>query len=376
MEPWEDALTFKPTPVIERPIFRRAEGMVDRGLVLTIVGPRRAGKSSLLKWLVARLGGVYVNFEDERIPREPEVIRRIHEKYREGILALDEVHLVEGWEGVVNALREERPIVVSGSTAHLLSREYGTFLTGRRRELEVFPLTYKEFLTFGGSSYEEFLSIGGFPEVVLRKDLSLLSTYLQDVIARDIGIRYSIRHLSQLKEMAKHLLAHTSKQFSFRSIARTFGLSTTTAEEYLSYLEEAFLLERLPAFHPKLSARKRMPFKVHAVDHGYAAFFALPHWKARALETAVYRELRSLLPKDFLYYSPSPEWDVVVAHTKPLLKLQVSYSVEGSEERECRGGVVGLPWECPNAPTYRPWELRQALEEHLPREVVERLPFG
>ncbi len=348
--------------IIERPIFHEALSKLSKGLVLTIVGPRRGGKSSLLKWLTKKTNGTYLNFEDERLPKTISFILEKGEQEK-SLLALDEVHLVPGWEKAVNTLRDKVPIVVSGSTSHLLSREYGTFLTGRRRELLLLPLSYNEFKDFGGKDYEEYLSFGGFPEVVLKKDLELLSYYFQDVIIRDVAIRHNIRNIEKLKDIAKYLISHSSKTFTLRSIAKTFSLSPTTVEEYISFLSEAFLLSTLKAYHRKHSARNKLPFKIHAIDHGYVSLFKQVHWKGRALETAVYWEIKRLWKGDIFYGYGEKEWDIIVGDP-PRLNIQVSYEIKKNEDRECRGVVIALYGECKEVPTYRPWEIDKLLKDY------------
>ncbi len=357
--------------IIEREAFRAILQTLPMEEVTTVVGPRRAGKSSALRWVVEREGGVYANFEDPRLPREASFILELHDAFPHGPLALDEVHLVEGWERAVASLIGKRKVIVSGSTAHLLSREYGTFLTGRHVTVEVLPLSYEEFKAFGGKDYEEYLFLGGYPRVVMSRNKALLGEYLADVVARDVAFRHRV-DAKAVEELAAHLLAHSSKRFTERRLSTVLSLSPNTVGEYLSYLEEAFLLERLYPLHPKLSARRRMPFKVHAVDHGYISHL-LPDkgWKGRALETALYWSFRRET-KDLLYY-PSPEGDIVVHRAyRPLAVVNAAYELrEDNREREEAIASLRVPFkalvavkgEARSLPTYRPWEFRQLWED-------------
>ena len=146
--------------------------------VITVMGPRRAGKSFIMRQAAASLisGGVtpndilIVNFEDPRLmDLDVQLLDRIYQTYREFLapkgkpyIFLDEVQEIVGWEKWVRMMHElsKAKIVVSGSNANLLSRELGTVLTGRHLDLNILPLSFKEYLTFNN--------------VVLRNSLDIL----------------------------------------------------------------------------------------------------------------------------------------------------------------------------------------------------------
>ncbi len=373
LEEWADVVEHE--KVIFREAFKRIEKTLELKPVTTISGPRRSGKSYALRWVVKKHGGIYVNFEDERIPRKPSIIREIHETYREGILTLDEVHLVNGWERVVSSISQTRKVIVTGSTSHLLSREYGTFLTGRHISVELFPLSFSEFKEFGGRDYEQFLILGGYPEVVLSGERTLLADYINDIIYRDVLPRHNTNP-SIIKEMATHLLTSSSKLFTERRLANLFSLSPNTAGDYVEYLREVYLVEKVEAFHPKIGARKRLPFKLHAGDHGFVSFLSADKgWKGRALETSVYWEIRKKAPRGIqVYYGwGKREVDIVLAMGgKPLFIINVVYELSNEnrereeaikEKKGVKKALVSMKGESKELATYKPWQINEIMDE-------------
>ena len=148
------------------------ESLEKTGQVVTLMGVRRSGKSTMMLQYIKELidngldpaNTLYVNLEDTRWGElSPDLLQRIWEAYLEWLepkskpyIFLDEIQLVSGWEKFVRSLheRKEAVIFVSGSSSKLLSGEFGSALTGRHVGLTVFPLTFTEFLLFKGMKLE------------------------------------------------------------------------------------------------------------------------------------------------------------------------------------------------------------------------------
>ncbi|MBI3292441.1 MAG: AAA family ATPase, partial [Elusimicrobia bacterium] len=197
--------------------------------VVTVTGPRRAGKSFIMRQAAKDLmhSGtpkeriLMVNFEDPRFTElDAKLLEQIYETYLEflspkgqSILFLDEIQEIDGWEKWVRYMHELRKakLVVSGSNAKLLSRELGTLLTGRHLDVTVFPLSFREFLAFNHvvitdrldavekrieirSLLRKYLEHGSFPEVALseqKKDILL--SYFEDLVNKDLLRRFNVR---------------------------------------------------------------------------------------------------------------------------------------------------------------------------------------
>jgi len=138
--------------VIHRDITDDIERSVEMEEITVIKGVRRAGKTFILYELFQRHGGIYLNFEDERLydftHRDFEKVADIARERGERFLYLDEVQEVEGWEKFAHRAHRRFKIFVTGSNSRLLSSDYASALVGRTKSFTVYPLSYAEFLRF------------------------------------------------------------------------------------------------------------------------------------------------------------------------------------------------------------------------------------
>jgi len=232
----------------------------------------------------------------------------------------DEIQNVEGWEVFVRQLHERgEKVFITGSNASLLSREMGTRLTGRHLSYEAFPFSYQEYLTFLGLShnqenFKEYVAKGGFPEFLRDQNPEILQMLLKDILYRDIAVRYGIKNTHVLMDIALYLISNIGKEVSFNGIRNTFNVgSPTTVSDYLSWMEDAYLLFFLPRFSWSSKSVSKNPKKVYCIDNGFAKSNSLSFTKdsGRLLENLVYLNLRKKYQKLF-YYKDRKECDFVV----------------------------------------------------------------
>ena len=261
-------------------------------LVRVITGMRRSGKSSLLKlyrdWLISEKkieeeNIVYINFESlkysnltESQPLYDYVCGLSSQAGTEMHLLFDEIQNVKEWEKAVNALRVdcECEIVLTGSNARLLSGELTTLLAGRYVEIQMFPLSFDEFLEFRKDSGEDihksfdaFLRFGGLPGLhELQASPRATAQYLNDVfnsvLLKDVVSRNNIRDTELLNRIIQFIFDNVGSTFSAKNISdflksqgRKLGGETTY--NYLDYLENAFVIERVKRFDLKGKKRRK-----------------------------------------------------------------------------------------------------------------------
>ncbi|MCS7106376.1 MAG: ATP-binding protein, partial [Candidatus Aenigmarchaeota archaeon] len=242
--------------IVREKYLEKMESFLKANMVVSVIGVRRAGKSFLMKQLAKNLidKGVdakdilMVNFEDRRFTEfSPEILDKIFETYSEFVkpkhkpyIFLDEVHRVDGWERWVRTYQELQKckIIISGSTSKLLKGELATLLTGRHLDLVVFPLDFKEFLKFKNleisdemdmihkkteikSFMREYCEFGGFPEVTLSENKKeILLSYFDDIITKDIALRYKLKKFGGLTSLAKFYLTNISNPITFTSLEK------------------------------------------------------------------------------------------------------------------------------------------------------------
>ncbi|MDR0605742.1 MAG: AAA family ATPase [Bacteroidales bacterium] len=167
---------------------------------LIISGIRRCGKSTLLLQLLKNNNSpsLYMNFEDPRLfgfeLSDFRLLDNIISKEKSEALFFDEIQIIDHWELYIRQkLDEGFKVVITGSNASMLSRELGTKLTGRHITKELFPFSYREFLSFkslspDAKSWEKYTNTGGFPEFIKNKNTDILSELLYDILIRDIAV--------------------------------------------------------------------------------------------------------------------------------------------------------------------------------------------
>ena len=192
----------------------------EDGFATIVTGVRRAGKSTLLdQWAEGRKEQVAsVHFDDLRMSAfstsDFPVLDSVVREMGANTIILDEVQDVPEWERFVNGcLDMGRRVLVTGSNAKMLSRELGTKLTGRHIDVKLYPFSYSEFLRFGKSqpspkSLSEYLSVGGFPAYVRTRRREVLEELFNDIIYRDIVVRYNLRDHVPIRTLAAYLLGH------------------------------------------------------------------------------------------------------------------------------------------------------------------------
>lgn len=326
--------------------------------VLLITGVRRAGKSTLLPQLMKENQGnsLFLNFEDPRLAgfelSDFQKLDKIIKNKKVKNLFFDEIQIFEGWEMYVRQkLDEGFKVAVTGSNASLMSREMGTKLTGRNLPYELFPFSYTEFLQYknaenNSESAHKYLYDGGFPEFLNLENGLVLQRLLVDVLNRDIAVRYGIRDVNSLHQLAVYLISNIGKSVSATKLKDLFGLKSVSAiTDYFSHLENTYLVQFLPKFSYSLKTQIRNPKKVYAIDlglftHNSIVFTDEP---GRRLENTVYLHLRRKY-QEIYYFSEKKECDfVAIKQGKPAEIVQVCYNIHTDNmKREFDGLVEAL----------------------------------
>ena len=184
---------------------------------------------------------------------------------------------------VANRLqRQGYRLVLTGSNAHLLSRELATHLTGRHVPVLIFPFSLAEYLSTLSqrptsaetlAHCRQYAQRGGFPEPLLKQLVGpdYLLTLLRSILYKDIVRRYNLRHPSGLDNLAVYLLSNIGCEYSLTRLTEMAeSRSVHTVDKYLRALEEAFLVFSLPRFSWKVRAQARSNKKIYAIDNGLA----------------------------------------------------------------------------------------------------------
>lgn len=336
-----------------------------------VIGVRRCGKSTLCEMFL-KLKGVefaYVNFDDDRLGEMKtgdldcllESLYIIYGEFK--YLFLDEIQNIDGWPLFVNRLlRQKIHLFITGSNSKLLSKELSTHLTGRNNKVELYPFSFSEFCAMKKidttslstrakglrkNSLHEYIQQGGFPELFNESNRrGYINGLLDAIIKNDIAQRFKVRNVEALRRIATYLSDNYCQEFVAKTVGELFGVSNHTAENYYSYLKEAFLLVGINRFSYKSKDRVRNE-KIYVVDTAFVTDrednFSLENlgWK---LENVVCIELmrryKPLFCDIFYYKETSSQVDFVIAKDGNVQELiQVSYDMSSpkTRNREIRG---------------------------------------
>lgn len=320
---------------------------------LILTGIRRCGKSTLLYQLMAKKypEAFYFNFDDNRLYGfDNSDFLRLDEVINESgarILFFDELQEVEGWERYVRLkLDENYKVVITGSNASLLSRELGTKLTGRHLNLELFPFSFNEFLKASKmkaseSSVIRYMNKGGFPEYLNADREEILSDLFEDILIRDIVVRFGIRDIKGLQRLALWLISNIGNKVTGSKLKQTVGISSTsTIMEYFSHFESAYLFYFVTCFSYSVRSQMINPRKIYSADNGLITVNSASFTddRGRKLENVIYNHLR--LDYSSIFYFPGKnECDFIVTQKgKKPLAFQACHTLDRDNlDRELEG---------------------------------------
>src|SRR4051794_23401606 len=380
----------------EPPPFTRRDALLPAvpGKVHAVIGMRRAGKTTFLRQLqaVRRQSlpperAVFVSFDDDRLAEaSAEQLAFLLEEYyrrhpelrgRETVSwYLDEIQLVEGWERFVRRVldSEQVEVVVSGSSARMLSREVHTSLRGRGMETVIRPFSFREFLRHRGEEpereaarwtaaerslvekrFREYLLQGGFPETQglappLR--IELLQGYVDTVLFRDVVERYGVSQVAALRWLVRQCLRNPTGSFSAHRLhqdlkAQGHGVAKDAVHAMLGHLMDAFLLSAVPLSTESERQRNSNPRKLYPVDPGLIRAYDTSGRSnlGHALETAVLNEIeRRKGEVTYVKTAEGFEVDFHVRHLSGAEELvQVCADPAGALDRELRALAEAAP---------------------------------
>ncbi|MDQ1239535.1 MAG: uncharacterized protein QG577_1721 [Thermodesulfobacteriota bacterium] len=370
------------------PDFRRRdlEVPVQIEKIVTIVGPRRAGKTYYLfqvmadleKMGIARQKMLYINFEDERLDLDGDN-DLIFDAYRELspeqdlsqiYIFFDEIQVLPDWEKFVRRVMDSitRHIFLTGSNSRLLSKEIATALRGRGISFEILPLSFAEYLRFQdlptqppvssrdnalvGRAFEQYCLWGGYPELVTvdeRFKAQVLQEYFNVMFYRDLVERYRTSDPVVMKYLLKRLIGSFTKEFSVHKLyndlkSRGFAIGKDSLYRMMEEAFSIYMLARIDRYDPALVRREMSNKKVYLYDNGLATalHFSFAEDRGKLLENLVFRRLRERTAEIY-FLRNGWECDFVAFPyaTEPLL-VQVTATLDQDNlARELKGLEAG-----------------------------------
>lgn len=344
----------------------------DKKIIKVVTGVRRCGKSKLLemyrKWLleqgVEEERIVSINFEDLDFEDLTDY-KKLHTYLKEHLLKdnmtyifLDEIQNVEQFPKVVDSLyiKDNVDIYITGSNAHMLSSEIATLLSGRYIQIEMLPLSFKEYMISTGSmndrgiKYVDYLQNSSFPYTLeLEGQSDEIRSYLEGlyntIVVKDIINHSKISEPRMLKSILKFIFDNIGNPLSSKKIADTMTSSgrridTRTVEKYLDALTESYIIYQAKRYNIKGKQYLKTLEKYYVVDIGLRLMLLGSKQidAGRILENIVYLELLRRGYDVYVGKVDEFEVDFVAQNGKGTTYFQVALSVrdEKTLERELR----------------------------------------
>lgn len=366
--------------------------------IISVIGFRRTGKTFLLLSLTKKIGQkntIYLNFEDERLPKKTEVLTMLSDLIEELfpqkklVLLLDEIQNIPNWNLWLRRLIETKnySIFISGSSSKLSSAELPTQLRGRSLTIKINSLNFKEFLNFKNEKIEfvpnqkklalmrEYLLYGGFPEIVLSEEGKkplILDEYFQTFIKRDIIERYKIRNKEEFNLLIQLLL--NSSYYTYSSLAKAlklaeFSTSKNSLIRYLNFLQESFFFKEVFLNTPSLKNRLKAPKKPIFIDNYFLYHFSSEFSQnlGRLMENLVGLTLKNQ-DKIFYYWKnyQEQEVDFVIQNqekTEELIQISYVNQLSDIKPREIRSLIKAKKYFKTANLTLITWNYQGILKE-------------
>lgn len=264
-------------------IFEKVETVY---LLLALVGPRQAGKTTFLKEHLKTKKGAYLLFDDPDV-RElfEENIKKFEKQYLEhvDVSVLDEIQYCKDAGRNLKYLAEKkRKLWLTSSSEVILGKNILSYLVGRVSILQLFPFSLEEFLASQGQKETsaialkrfiwEHMTYGGYPKVVLTPDIELKQIILRDLhetmILKDIAQTFSIDNIQALQKTSKYLAQNTGNVFSYDTAGKVLQLSFPTIKKYLDAMEKSYLIVRIPPYFTNKNKEISKQPKIYFIDTG------------------------------------------------------------------------------------------------------------
>ena len=362
---------------------RNIQPPIDTKKIITLIGVRRCGKTSIFYHMINQLIEkiektkiLFLNFEDERFELNSDELDLILQAYMElypsyklseCYFFFDEIQNIPNWEKFIRRMYDtiSKNIFITGSNSKLLSSEIATSLRGRTLNFEIFPLSFKEYLSFKDievdfysskslafikNAQEGFLKNGSFPETLFLEEIyanKTLQEYFNVLLYKDLAERYNITNTVALKFFLKRIISSSTKQISINKIfnelkSSGIKIGKNTLYEFLEYVQNIYLALTLQKYDNSLINKELGEKKIYSIDIGLnnATEFRFSDDIGKSLENAVFLELKRKEFDIYYYRTSKSECDFLVFDKNTIIDvIQVTFDMsdENTKNREIKG---------------------------------------
>lgn len=367
LNPWWSGQDFDTGKTRTR-YFSKIQRYLETKEIIVLSGVRRSGKTTLLFQIIKHLittqkvpprNILFVNCDEQDISAPENAISNVVDTYRKEVaakgtlyLVFDEIQNIKGWERAIKSLydRKNFKIIISGSSSYLPDSQISTLLSGRYFSVPVFPLDFREYLSFHGieisndpvnlaaHKYEiltmlkQYLREGGFPIVVLQKEeltkQDYLRAYYDSIVYRDIIRINEVRNQKALADLLHYLFTNLTSPYSYRRLKDILGIDLETVKDYIQFAEMAKILFEVQHFAYSVPAQTRPNKKIYCIDNGLrnVVSFRFSEDEGKLAENLVFVELLRTGAAPY-YWKKKKEIDFVIKSAdNTLVAINVCYT--------------------------------------------------
>ncbi len=270
---------------IERHIETTFDKQLKKGKVLSILGARRVGKTSVIQKLLKKSNAkIFIGTGDDidlQNVLSSQKLNTINTAFNgHDIVFIDEAQRIPNIGMGLKLLVDNNPkmkIIASGSSSFELSNQLGEPLTGRQISYKIFPLSVLELTTnYGGmqvvQELENYLVFGMYPETLTAKNKKDKQTYLHSLrnsyLFKDILELERLKNASKLSDLLKLLAYQIGNEVSLNELSNSLGIAKQTVDKYLDLLEKAFIIIKIPGYSSNLRKEVTKTSRYYFWDNG------------------------------------------------------------------------------------------------------------
>jgi len=271
--------------ILRKVYLEQIDGFIDKPVIKVITGMRRVGKSYFVKQIIDKIikrgikkqNVLYINKElikYDFIQNYKDLYQYVSTYFKnittKAFLFIDEIQEIEKWEKAISSFfaEEKYDIFITGSNSNLLSSEISTLISGRYVEINIYSLSFNEFLDFRqvanpliNDEFKLYLQFGGFP-VIHHLDFSkeliyqYISSLYNTILLKDVISRHNIRNVRLFQDIVKFMFGNLGHIFSSNSISKYLksqkkNIGADTIQNYLLHLEASFMLHKVQRYDIK-----------------------------------------------------------------------------------------------------------------------------
>jgi len=356
----------KKVPEFKRDLYFDVEKWLYKKQTIALVGLRRTGKTTIMEQLMKLVEkeASFFSFDEQETQNKDVlvfiidfILNNLGSKY----IFLDEIHFVEDWEGVLKRYYDQRDLkfIISGSESLELSKGK-TSLGGRVVTFKLEPLSFSEYLHLCGRKFDikktsienskdierihlklltetefyekefsEYLYKGAFPELINETDETVIRKYIHDLIVqkiiyRDIPAIFNIRRKELLLALFRYACENSANLFNIRSLCNTFDADFETVDNYLLYLQSAFLIKVAQVYSKSPAKRARRNKKMY-ICHPSIALGILGYHKNMLVDKNLGPYVESLFASKYFYRDKQKNEVDVIIEKDTLLPIEIKY---------------------------------------------------